>query len=82
MPPIRRTCSSCERRSPRSKRLALGHLAGQPLGLLHLDVALHTFHQRHHVAHAQDALRHAFRIEELQRFGLLAHAKEDDGLAR
>src|ERR687893_316717 len=50
-------------------RLALVHLA---LGLLH---------ERHHVAHAEDALRHPVRVEALEVGELLAGRGVEDRLA-
>ena len=64
------------------KALARGDLTGQTLGLTDLDIALYAFDQRHDIAHAEDALRHALGIEQLQSLAFLTHAEKNDGFAR
>ena len=60
---------------------AFFQLLGQFLrrGMVHVGVGL--FHQRHDVAHAQDAVRHPVGVEDVQAGELLANAHELDGLA-
>jgi hypothetical protein len=63
------------RRSCSVEALALGELARQLVGLLLVDLVLDLLHQRHHVAHAEDARGQPLRMEGLQRVGLLADAR-------
>ena len=61
--------------------LALGHLLGELLGFIDVNLLLDLLDQCDHVAHAEDASCHAFGIERLQRLEFLAHAHHDDGFA-
>ena len=55
--------------------LGFGGGSGVGVGLGRLDDA-------HDITHAEDALGHAVRVENLEGLGLLAHGDELDGLAR
>ena len=49
-------------------------------GLLLVELLLCAFHERHHVAHAQDSVGHALGVEHLQGVHLLAARNELEGL--
>ena len=52
--------------------LVLDELLLQPARLLLVELLLRPLHERHDVAHAEDAVGHALRVEDLQRIHLLA----------
>ena len=54
----------------------------QLLRLFLIERRLRLFDEREHIAHAEDARRHASRVERLDLVELFAHADELDGLAR
>ena len=58
-----------------------GELAGQAFGLALIHLALGVLDERKHIAHAEDARRHAIRVERFQRVRFLAGGEELDGLA-
>ncbi len=55
-------------------------LLPQPFGLALVILFLRLFDERHDVAHSQDPLRDAIRVERGQRVELLSHRRELDGL--
>src|ERR671933_843014 len=63
------------------RELVAAQLALELLGLVLVELALGLLDERHHVAHAEDALRHALRVEALELVELLADAREQDRLA-
>ena len=62
--------------------LLLSDLALELLGLALVELALGLLDERHHVAHAEDALGHAVGVEALERVELLAGGRVEDRLAR
>src|SRR5436305_1642197 len=61
--------------------LLLADLALDLLGLILVELLLGLLDQGHDVAHPEDALRHAVRVEALELVELLARRRVDDGLA-
>ena len=80
-PPIFCSCSSWLLRSAMSKPLPLTTFLASRWASSMIDLALDLLDQADDVAHAENARRHALRVEGLERLGLLAHADEHDGLA-
>src|SRR3954451_21759179 len=64
------------------RELVATQLALELAGLVLLELLLGLLDERHHVAHAEDPLRHALRVEALELVQLLADAREQDRLAR
>ena len=56
----------------------LHHALGDPLGLIGVDVLLDALDEGEDVAHAEDALGKAVRVERLEAIGTLAGADECD----
>src|SRR3954470_2435394 len=63
------------------RELVAAQLALELARLVLLELALGLLDERHHVAHAEDALRHALGVEALELVELLPHAGEQDRLA-
>ena len=61
--------------------LALLHLLGDALGLVEINLGVRLLHQRQDVAHAEDASRHAIRVERLDAAQFLADTDKLDRLA-
>ena len=59
----------------------LAQLALELLGLVLVELLLGLLDERHHVAHAEDPLRHAVGVEALELVELLARGREQDRLA-
>ena len=82
MEPILRTCSICARKSSSVNSFGpLRQLGGHLLGLLLAEGLLGLLDQGEHVAHAEDAGRHAVRVERVEVVQLLAVGGEHDLLA-
>src|SRR4051794_26787510 len=64
------------------RELVAAQLALELAGLVFLELLLRLLDERHHVAHAEDPLRHPLGVEALELVELLAHAREQDRLAR
>ena len=63
------------------RKLICGHFTQLFLGFVLADLGLNFFNQAQDVAHSQDALSNAIRIERLDRVVFLADAYELDRLA-
>src|SRR3954453_18671069 len=63
------------------RELVAAQLALELERLVPLELLLGLLDERHHVAHAQDPLRHPLGVEALELVELLAHAGEQDRLA-
>ena len=77
--PIFLICPICSRKSSKPNWSFAIFLFSSRCCLL-VELLLRLLHQRHHVAHAQDAAGHAVRVELVQRLHLLARADELDRL--
>src|SRR3954452_12107750 len=62
--------------------LVAAQLALELERLVLLELLLGLLDERHDIAHAEDPLRHPLRVEALELVELLAHAREQDRLAR
>ena len=64
------------------REVRLAQLLLHLLGFFRIERGLRLLDEGEHVAHAEDARRHAVRMERLERLELLAHADELDRAAR
>ena len=78
--PIFLTCCICSRKSS-SVNVPSRTIASALRPLLLVERRLGLLDERHHVAHAEDAARHAVGVERLEVLELLAGAGEEDRLA-